>query len=679
MSKRLLWVAVSMGIFLFVSMPERVSAQIKKELFQLPDSLCAGSYFSPTEIYDSAETYTWSTCVPDFFAAPEGLNSGNILTLQNAKSMVFMKSGDVYYSYHLNEDGIIFRSRYLNGLEGSPSLITRVTKMQNASALFALKDDDGKDHLFVISGDNKTNSMLTRFDFDRGVQILPTDSVYLGTYAEMNGPKHLFIAKDRDNWFGFTFDKNDNLVRLRFTDGILRAPYAEIMGNIDQKFNGVSSLTGLQELGNWHLFITNRTGSNVQRLTFGNSLNNTPYVVELGDFNHQINQPVGLTITKSCDAYYAFVLNYQTKSLVTLKWDQQSIANQPIYINHGNVANIEQPRFLTNIQPENGNLYFFGINKDSTLSKFIYRPCDTDMVTYAPSSGDIPYFAYNEPGTYTISLTINQGMANVDVYCKEITIFAHPPITLSNDTLICQGDKIELKAQSFGHDSIIWNTKYNMEAMDTTRGELIHVWPDFTSKYVVTTYFDTNCIVPDTITVMVSRIKADAGPDRVIGDGSYTVLGGAETTTGGGYTYRWTPEIGITQSTGTPITEARPPYNITYYLRVTNDDGCRAIDSVSVRVPCNDVNLPNAFIPGSPNGKVNRFGLLNQQFAKINYFKIYDRWGKEVFSTTDPSAGWDGTVDGKPAPLGVYVWEVDANCANTLERFRKAGNVTLIR
>ena len=35
-------------------------------------------------------------------------------------------------------------------------------------------------------------------------------------------------------------------------------------------------------------------------------------------------------------------------------------------------------------------------------------------------------------------------------------------------------------------------------------------------------------------------------------------------------------------------------------------------------------------------------------------FSIYHRWGKQVFTTTDPSQGWNGFN----APEGVYAWTV---------------------
>lgn len=40
--------------------------------------------------------------------------------------------------------------------------------------------------------------------------------------------------------------------------------------------------------------------------------------------------------------------------------------------------------------------------------------------------------------------------------------------------------------------------------------------------------------------------------------------------------------------------------------------------------------------------------------------KIYNRWGQEVFTTTDYHAGWDGRWKGEPQGSGVFVVIVNA-------------------
>lgn len=673
MSKKLLWIAAS--ILGFLSVPGSAQAQTEVNLFNLPDSVCAGTYITPSDVINGAKSYSWSFCAPDLYSAPDAVNTGAMPSVQDAKGVVLLRENGVSFTYHLNGNGNLVRSRYLQGLEGQPSLITTVGHVEKPKGLFAIQDDNSKYHIFAISGNGSTDSRIMRFDLDNGIQTMPTDTVDLGNIPELNGPKQLFIAKDGANWYGFTFDKNDSLVKLSFGNDLLSVPTATVLGNIDNRFSNVSGLTGIRELGNWHLFVTNRASNSLDRLSFGNSLDNVPFVIDLGSLNNSIKRPVGIAITKGCEAYYGYILNYGTDGLITLKWDAQSIANTPAYTNHGTLGGINQPFALSGITDEDGTLFMFGSNIDNSFTKLMFHPCTNSNIAHSDDKNP-PSFAYDEPGIYTVYLTINQGLPSVQTACRQINIFSHPPITISNDTLICEGDKIRLKALSLGADSILWGPDYKI---DTLKGKFVSVVPDHTTSYGVTTYFAPDCIVPDTILVTVSKIKSDAGPDRTIKDGSTTILGGANTSLGDEYTYLWTPDIGITQSTGTSITEARPPYDITYYLHVANSDGCRAIDSVNVRVPCDDIHLPNAFTPGSNNGRTNKFGLLNQQFVKINYFKIYDRWGKEVFATTDPNGKWDGKIDGKEAPMGVYVWEVDANCANTAQRYRKTGTVTLIR
>lgn len=64
--------------------------------------------------------------------------------------------------------------------------------------------------------------------------------------------------------------------------------------------------------------------------------------------------------------------------------------------------------------------------------------------------------------------------------------------------------------------------------------------------------------------------------------------------------------------------------------------------------------VPNAFRPGG----------INSTFKPVTsfissdgyYFAIYNRWGQQVFETTDPGEAWNGTTGGSPADQGVFVY-----------------------
>jgi gliding motility-associated-like protein len=63
---------------------------------------------------------------------------------------------------------------------------------------------------------------------------------------------------------------------------------------------------------------------------------------------------------------------------------------------------------------------------------------------------------------------------------------------------------------------------------------------------------------------------------------------------------------------------------------------------------------------------------------QINYFKIFNRWGQLIFSTTKLHAGWDGTFKGRPQDAAVFVWIIEG--VDYLDKkVTQKGTVTLIR
>jgi gliding motility-associated-like protein len=63
---------------------------------------------------------------------------------------------------------------------------------------------------------------------------------------------------------------------------------------------------------------------------------------------------------------------------------------------------------------------------------------------------------------------------------------------------------------------------------------------------------------------------------------------------------------------------------------------------------------------------------------QFDFFRVYNRWGQEVFSTQINGKGWDGTINGVPQTTGAYVWWVKATDYKGLPYFKK-GTVTLIK
>ena len=88
--------------------------------------------------------------------------------------------------------------------------------------------------------------------------------------------------------------------------------------------------------------------------------------------------------------------------------------------------------------------------------------------------------------------------------------------------------------------------------------------------------------------------------------------------------------------------------------------------------------MPNVFNPQSDIADNRNFGILNNNIVKVNYFRIYNRWGELVFETVDKNKKWDGTQNNIQLPPDNYVWIVDALCDNG-KRIKKQGTVLLVR
>ncbi|CAI8392985.1 MAG: Uncharacterised protein [Cryomorphaceae bacterium] len=111
---------------------------------------------------------------------------------------------------------------------------------------------------------------------------------------------------------------------------------------------------------------------------------------------------------------------------------------------------------------------------------------------------------------------------------------------------------------------------------------------------------------------------------------------------------------------------------------VINAFDCPDTSTALIRInPETLIFVPNAF---SPDGDgTNEVFFATAVGIKDFSLKIFDRWGTELFSSTDPDEGWDGNYpSGNEASSGVYTWAVFAKGMND-KPVQKRGTLYLIR
>ncbi|MBI1224247.1 MAG: T9SS type B sorting domain-containing protein [Bacteroidetes bacterium] len=147
-------------------------------------------------------------------------------------------------------------------------------------------------------------------------------------------------------------------------------------------------------------------------------------------------------------------------------------------------------------------------------------------------------------------------------------------------------------------------------------------------------------------------------------------------------TWSWSPPDFLS-CTDCPDPIASPFMTTTYYLMVTDSNGCKALDSIVVNVDFEGkAYIPNAFSPNG-DGINDVFYVLGRCVKEVKILRIFDRWGEMVFEKSntppnDPLYGWNGKFRGKDMNSDVFVYYVVVELAdgNTSEL---KGDVTLMR
>lgn len=282
-------------------------------------------------------------------------------------------------------------------------------------------------------------------------------------------------------------------------------------------------------------------------------------------------------------------------------------------------------------------------------------------------------------GTYNIRLIVDD------------TVFCNAPDTADHMLRISPNVKAAFTTPARG--CVPYNALFN----NTSLGGTDWIWEFGDGTF--STDFEPTHIYSATGTYNVRLIAIDTSTCNKIDTSAYFTITVFPIPTAN---FTWTPnpplENTITRFTNLSIganrylwdfgdgessTQVNPShlYNATGTYKATlyafNIADC--VDSITLDVPIVIkplLDVPNAFTPGrfgiNAIVKVEGFGI-----GKMDW-KIYNRWGQVVFSTTDRNAGWDGNFKGTLQPMDVYTYTLDVEFTDG-KTLRKTGDISLLR
>jgi gliding motility-associated-like protein len=319
--------------------------------------------------------------------------------------------------------------------------------------------------------------------------------------------------------------------------------------------------------------------------------------------------------------------------------------------------------FTTNYSNINFRTNIFKL--DSALNS----GCNDDNVTALTAVTNAPFFV-NTP-TYTVGTgSINTSSTlEANVVMTDTTFCEYYPSIVAAFTATenCVGLPILFTSNT---QTVQYNWYFdNKDSLITTSNTCTYIFSTpgiHAVTLVVTNGCDKDMVTNQVVVTTPPNLQIVQNPNPAV-EGTPAILSTNVNTS----IYNWstgatTPTISVTQAGQ-------------YYVTVIVN-GCKASDTINVNFNPNydttKVWFPNAFSPGE--------GLLNSFFnykttanVKLISFRVYDRWGMEVYNTVAPTNGWDGTYNGLPMATNTYYYY--AIFEYNTQQIVKRGDVLLIR
>jgi gliding motility-associated-like protein len=379
----------------------------------------------------------------------------------------------------------------------------------------------------------------------------------------------------------------------------------------------------------------------------------------------QLDQPLSVYVDAAGNIYVADAKNNRVQKFPPGSGSGVTVAGGTGAGNGNNEINEPYSIFVDT----SGNLYVadYDNNRIQEFSPFITK---IDTIYLASSTGNYMAIVTDSAGCSVTTNTI------------EINAASLPSLNITADkTDVCAGDTVIFHAISANvgpNPSYHWqvNGKVNGISSDSLAISTL-VNGDIVNCTVTTSAL---CVTPipssDSITITVEPAPVLSFiPDTLeIKPGGTVTLN--PTVSGPTATYQWSPATAFVDPTELdPI--VNPVHTTTYQLTLTGNNGCQASDKTTVIVNF-PFEMPNAFTPNG-DGKNDVFRIPPFITQGIESFSIYNRFGQQVFLTTNGGIGWDGTVRGKEQPTGTYVWIIQLQNSQTGKHETASGTVLLIR
>ncbi len=257
-----------------------------------------------------------------------------------------------------------------------------------------------------------------------------------------------------------------------------------------------------------------------------------------------------------------------------------------------------------------------------------------------------------------------------------VTVFPAPIANAGIDQQICFGQNAQLSGG--GGISYQWSPATYLNS--TLVSSPVVNKPTSSIEYSLIVKDARGCqsLSSDRVRITVREpARLFVGNDTVIVKGEPLPLKSTDVNNTGFVNYLWLPVNGLSNNK-LPNPIATLYNDQTYYVTASTVEGCEGKDTIHIKVYDKaELFVPTAFTPNNDhlNDVLRVFPVGIKEFK---YFRVFNQWGQEVFSTTDVRNGWDGLFKATPQVPGTYTW-ITAGIDYKGNLLSRRGIVMLIR
>ncbi len=278
------------------------------------------------------------------------------------------------------------------------------------------------------------------------------------------------------------------------------------------------------------------------------------------------------------------------------------------------------------------------------------------------STGTSPSHIYNGVGPYTVTLQATSTAGCTATTTRTLnTIHPQPEADFTvSPGEVCIGDEFTFTDNTDYKDgtrtSINWDLKDgNTRTVPTFQYTYTTAGTYNVELYAINSHGCRSTLHTEPVTVHPYPV-VDAGPDRLVLEGGQITLD--PIVTGNDLSYVWTPNNSyIIGSNTVKNLVVKGVDDIRYLLTVTSRGGCSDTSSVFIKV-LKFPSIPNIFSPNG-DGVHDKWVIDYLNTYPGSIVEIYNRYGQMIFRSEGYNTPWDGTVNGKPVPVGTYYYIVN--------------------